>query len=396
MTVKPKCRLLFVIDSLGTGGAEKSLVTLLNLLDYSCFEVDLQLFSYGGAFTGFLPGKVNLLPEPKAIHILSQPLYKLLSQPSVFIARVIYSLKIRWQKYDITSRACLYWKIFGKYFKTSKIYDIAIAYGQNMPTFYVVDRINATKKLAWVNVDYRINGKTRDFQRFYYQKMNIIVPVSNFVMEVFDTEVYPEFRHKMKIMPDIVDYSIIERMAMRSVDKPIDCSCPVLMTTGRLNKPQKGYDLALKTTKILKDKGVNFRWYAIGEGSYRSEMEYYIQENNLQNHFVLLGSTPNPYAYMRQCDIYVQTSRHEGFGLTIAEARILNKPVVCTNFEGCTMQIVHEKNGLITSFNPEDIADAIERLLNDKTLYSNIQEYLRNEKKGNVEDIEKFYELIEG
>ena len=99
---------------------------------------------------------------------------------------------------------------------------------------------------------------------------------------------------------------------------------------------------------------------------------------------------------MCQCDIYVQPSRHEGFGLTIAEARILNRPVVCTNFEGCTMQIVNEKNGLITSFNPEDIADAIERLLNDKTLYSNIQKYLRNEKKGNLEEIEKFYELIEG
>ena len=98
---------------------------------------------------------------------------------------------------------------------------------------------------------------------------------------------------------------------------------------------------------------------------------------------------------MRQCDIYVQTSRHEGFGLTIAEARILNRPVVCTNFEACTMQMVDGKNGLITSFEPDDIADAIERLMNDKQLYMDIQNYLRKEKKGNVEEIGKFYKMIE-
>ena len=86
--------------------------------------------------------------------------------------------------------------------------------------------------------------------------------------------------------------------------------------------------------------------------------------------------------------------RHEGFGLTIAEARILNKPVVCTNFEACTMQMVDGKNGLITSFEPKDIADAIEKLLTDKHLYEEIEAYLKQEKKGNVEEIENFYQLI--
>ena len=221
------------------------------------------------------------------------------------------------------------------------------------------------------------------------------MPVSTYVRNVF-SEVYPKFAYKMQVVMDIIDAKVVESMSQLPSDKAIVNTYPIFMTVGRLEKSQKGYDLALEATKILRNRGVKFRWYAIGEGSYRSEMERYIAENDLQNCFILLGSTANPYSYMRQCDIYVQTSRHEGFGLTIAEARILNKPVVCTNFEGCTMQIVNGKNGLITSFNPEDIADAIERLLNDKTLYSNIQEYLRNEKKGNTEEIEKFYELIEG
>lgn len=80
--------------------------------------------------------------------------------------------------------------------------------------------------------------------------------------------------------------------------------------------------------------------------------------------------------------------------MTIAEARILNKPVACTNFRACTMQMVDGKNGLITSFELNDIADAIERLMNDKQLYQDIQDYLKTEKKGNVEEIDSFYHLI--
>ena len=391
-----KKRLLFVIDSLGIGGAERSLVTLLNLLDYSRYKVDLQLFTHDGAFEQFLPVDVNLLPELDAMGIMSQPLHKLLRHPAMLISRVRYSLTIRARKLSIAERACLYWRLLGRYFgPKTETYDVAIAYAQGLPTFYVASHVSARKKLAWVNVDYRISGRTRDYHRIFYQQTDIIVPVSEAVRELFASEVYPEFRHKMRIMPDIVDGSIVERMSLSPSDKPIDKTAPVIMTAGRLNKPQKGYDLALAAAKILRDRGVDFRWYAVGEGPYRAEMERYIAENELQERFVLLGATANPYSYMRQCDVYVQTSRHEGYGLTIAEARILDRPVVCTNFEGCTAQMTDGKNGLVTSFAPEDIADAIERLLNDKELYSDIREYLKNEKKGNTEEIAGFYKLIE-
>lgn len=208
------------------------------------------------------------------------------------------------------------------------------------------------------------------------------------------TGVYPEFVDKMSVILDLYDASMIQRMSELPSEKTISHDVPVIMTAGRLNKPQKGYDLALEAAKILRDRGVQFRWYAIGDGPYRGEMERFIAENQLQEHFILLGFTANPYSYMHQCDIYVQTSRHEGFGLTIAEARILNRPVVCTNFEACTMQMVDGKNGLIISFEPSDIADAIEKLLNDHPLYASIQTYLPQEKKGNVEEIDSFYHLI--
>ena len=395
--MKAKKHLLFTIDSLTIGGAEKSLVTLLNLLDYSRYEVDLQLFAYGGAFTKFIPKEVNILPPLNYSKFISSPLRKQLLCPFMLWRRIKFSILLRKSGLSHADKAYLYWRTIGKYIEKSTVkYDIAIAYAQGVPTFYIIDKICARKKLVWVNVDYYLKDKTRDFQRRFYEECDVIVPVSDSVLEFFGTSVYPELKDKMKVVWDIVDCSIIERMATLPSEKQIEKSSPVLMTAGRLNKPQKGYDLALMAAKVLRDRGIKFRWYAIGDGPYRDEMEDFIVKNQLQDVFILLGFTANPYSYMSQCDVYVQTSRHEGFGLTVAEARILNRPVVCTNFEACTMQMIDGKNGLITSFEPNDIADAIERLLTDKQLYAEIQEYLKNEKKGNTEEIEKFYQLIEG
>lgn len=391
-----KKRILFVIDSLTVGGAEKSLVTLLNLLDYSRYEVDLQLFSYGGTFEQFLPQEVRVLPAFDYDNYLKEPFLRQLLRPKMLGTRLLYSFLIRISGSTNSDRARLYWETIGKRFSMyERRYDVAIGYGQNLPTFFVIDKINAEKKYVWVNCIFHIEGLNRRYQKRFYKTADGIAIVSKEAFNHF-AGIYPEFVNKMFVIMDLYDAAMINRMSELPSDRSIVKDVPIIMTAGRLNKPQKGYDLALEAAKILSDRGVRFRWYAIGDGPYRGEMERFIVENQLQDHFILLGFTANPYSYMCQCDIYVQTSRYEGFGLTIAEARILNRPVVCTNFEACTMQMIDGKNGLITSFDPNDIADAIERLMKDKGLYQDIQNYLKNEKKGNVDEIENFYKLIEG
>lgn len=376
-----KKKLFFVIDSLRIGGAEKSLVTLLFLLDYDKYEVDLQLFSRGGEFEQFLPKEVNMLPVIK---------------PNSVLARLCYSLVLRTKKRNNAGAARMYWKTIGRSLPDNpKHYDVAIGYGQCAPTFYAIDKTHADRKYVWVNCIFNLAGKEQKYQRQFYKKSDGISVVSPEALEHFKG-VYPELADKMHMIKDLYDGKLIEQMSLLKAEKKIDHSTPVIMTAGRLNKPQKAYDLALEACKILRDRGVSFKWYAVGDGSYRQAMEEFIRENHLENHFILLGATPNPYAYMRQCDIYVQTSRFEGFGLTVAEARMLNRPIVCTNFDACHMQLVDGENGLICSFEPTDIADSIMRLMNDKELYTHIQQYQMQEKKGNTEEIEKFYSLING
>lgn len=98
---------------------------------------------------------------------------------------------------------------------------------------------------------------------------------------------------------------------------------------------------------------------------------------------------------MKAADIYVQTSKFEGYCLTLAEARMLNIPCVTTNFDVVYAQMIDGDNGLVVEMNAEAVADGIIRLATDQELYQHIKRFQEREKKGNVEEIEKFYALVE-
>ena len=387
-----KKKLLFVIDSLICAGAEKSLVTLLSLIDYTKYSVDLQLFKYGGEFEVFVPKEVNLL---KPLGITQYLEGKSPFSLSKFIARIKYSISLRFCPNVHAAKARMYWKHISPCIEMNhNQYDCAIAYAQCIPTFYVIDKVNAKKKIGWVNCIFHLKGIEREFQERFYQSLNHIVTVSDSSYQHF-TQVYPALKDKMGIIKDIVNPHFIEKMANSEPSLIKEKETPKLLTVARLNKPDKGYDISLEACKLLKERGLDFKWYAIGRGEYRDEMIQFIEENHLQDTFILLGTTPNPYPTIKDCTLYVQTSRHEGFGLSIAEARILNRPVVTTEFDAVYNQMVQGKNGIVVPQNPVAVADAIERVLKDKELYDSIVAYQKQEKKGNTEEIEKFYQLID-
>ena len=393
-------KILFAIDSLACAGAEKSLITLLSLIDYSKYEVDLQLFSYGGELEDLLPKEVKLLEPFNYTNFTALSLKKAI-QDGIFrlklrylFSRLKFSFILRKGKYDNRAKARLFWEINKNCIEESKKeYDIAISYAQGVPTFYVADRVRAKRKFAWVNVSYQLEGVEKEYQREKYKKFNKIVLVSDSAKDIFE-EVYPEFKEKFEVIYDINNPKIMEEMS-KFGDKLPDKNEIKLLTIGRLAN-QKGYDIALKACKILKERGIKFKWYVLGKGPLEKEMEQKINELGLKEYFILMGVTPNPYGYIKSADIYVQTSRFEGFGLAIAEARILNVPVVTTEFDAVYNQMVQRKNGIVTQMNAQSVADGIMELIENIELKNSIIEYLKNEKKGNLEEYKKFEKLIEG
>lgn len=395
-----KKKLLFVIDSLPCAGAEKSLITLLSQLDYEQYEVDLQLFAYGWTLDELVPKEVNFLPPLSYTNYSNQNLKQMilncrnLTQFKMIVARLRYSLFIRKGHLTNAQMARLYWQSIGSVIeKNEKVYDVAISYAQGIPTFYVADKTRAAKKYAWVNVSYTLGEEDRLFQEKYYQAYERIVAVSESAEEIF-LESFPMFKDRMTIIYDINDYQMIKRMSELEPEFKLDVPHLKLLTIGRLDH-QKGYDIALEAARLLKERGILFTWYVLGKGGLYDEIKQTIQKYGLEKEFILLGITANPYPMIKQCDIYVQTSKFEGYGLAIAEARMLNKPVVTTKFDAVFNQMVHEKNGLVTTMDGVGVADGIERLLKEPDLYHAIVDYLNQEKKGNVEEIAYFYQLIE-
>lgn len=395
-------KLLFVIETLQCAGAEKSLVSLLNLIDYNKYEVDLQLFSYGGEFETMLPAEVKLLPPLDYFEFTKRPLFKAVRLKSFFsdlrklLCRLKYSALLRTGEYSNRQKAVMFWRhTAGCFEQTQKEYDIAIAYAQGEPTFYVADCVRAKKKFAWINEIYLPEGGARSFAAQKYAAVNRVVCVSDEALETF-IRVFPELSGKGTIIRDINNARLVERMAglPSEASEQMQADCLRLLTVGRLELV-KGYDFAVEAGRILKENGVRFKWYVLGKGSLEAEIRRDIEEKALQDEFVLLGVKANPYPYYLNADIYVQPSRSEGFGLAIAEARILNIPVVATRFDAVYAQMVEGENGLVVDMDGKGVAEGIMRLAKDKALYEHIKNYLLHEKKGNTEEFAKFEALIE-
>lgn len=391
-----KKNILVVINSMGCGGAEKSLLSLLSLLDYEKYDVTLQMFHRGGMFEELLPQEVHIRKELDYIVFCGKSLVKQLLSFDFrrMTARVHTSLFLRSnaKKGHPLHDAQAYWKYSGAaYDSLPEQYDVAIAWGQGTPTHFVAEKVRAQKKFAWVNVNYEAAGHQAAFDEPYYEGYDSIVCVSEELRSLF-SKVFPQYGKKTVTILDINNPKTITSMAQKSISLSNEDGLK-LVTVGRL-VPQKGYDIAAKAAWLLKKRGIRFHWYVVGGGN-TTPIKKDIAQYGIHDCFTLLGAKANPYPYMKAADIYVQTSKFEGYCLTLAEARMLNIPCVTTNFDVVYTQMIDGENGLVVEMNAEAVADGIIRLATDPELYQHIKRYQEQEKKGNVEEIEKFYELAE-
>ncbi|MGL5087625.1 MAG: glycosyltransferase, partial [Clostridium sp.] len=276
---------------------------------------------------------------------------------------------------------------------SEKEYDTAIAYSQGFPTYFVSEKVKARKKLAWINCDYVSTKYDKDIDNKFYNNIDNIIAVSQFAYESISKMKYGYSEKLIKIL-DVVDPILINKLALNEENMELDESEFNIVTVGRL-VTVKGYDLAVNAAKLLKESGYKFKWYIIGEGPQRSEIENQIKENKVENEFILLGTKTNPYPYMKNCNLYVQTSRREGFGLTVIEAKILKSVIITTNFNTATELIENNKDGYIVSKNSVNIYDAIVNVMTNTKEYKTISDNIKNSGLySSVSEMKKIYQLL--
>ena len=166
----------------------------------------------------------------------------------------------------------------------------------------------------------------------------------------------------------------------------------LICTVGRLT-PAKGYDMAIECCEQLVKKGLKFKWIVVGDGSERAKLENMIKEKGLEDVFILIGSRHNPYPYMKLCDIYVQPSRWEGFGITVAEAKVLNKPIVVSSIPEFVEQIEDNSTGIVYIDN-NDMINKIENIILDKSIREKLSYNLENMNMDNNYELKKLEKLF--
>lgn len=392
-------KILFMISSMNIGGVEKSLLSLLSAIPKDKYEITILTLDKKGGFLEYIPNNVKLIEaewfkyikqiimdSPKNIIKMYIKNYEFLKIPS-FIYSYFKSKK--------TNDRYIYYKYVLKSIPECKEkYDVAIAYAgpTEIIDAYISRKVKAEKKIAWVHFDISKHKINKKLYNNLYERFDKIFAVSNECKKKLD-EIIPAVRNKSEVLFNIVSEDLINEMSESYVDFDDNYKGIKIITVGRLSK-EKGQDLAIKALAKLKKDRYDVKWYCIGEGNSRREFEQLIKEYNLENNFLLLGSTSNPYPYIKNADIYVQTSRHEGYCLTLAEAKALNKPIVTTNFIGAYEQIKNNENGIIVSCNENDLADAIRKLIDEKEICSKFSNKLREEKIDTTNEVNKLLDYI--
>lgn len=393
--------ILFVMPKFAPGGAEKSLLMLLHELSkLSDLEIDLLLFKHEGAFLEQLPPNINVIEAEYSLRVIYSKFdisnCNCIKGCILSTTRLLGTIISRIVAKSSNHRNQIRWSFFYK--KVINInpkgYDIACGYLDGESVYYVVDKVNAKIKIGWNQNDYDKLGFQPSFDKFYMKELDKVVTLTD-RCEIALSNQFPEIVNKIVQIPPIVSNSFIYACANDYFPSEYsEINCPILVSVGRLVS-QKGFDLAISAAQILKDKNIEFRWFIIGNGELLSELSRDASARDLNDKLVFLGEKSNPYPYIQNSTIFVQTSRFEGKSVILNETKILCKPIVVTNYQTVLDQIKDGVNGYICEMNSNAIADRIEQLIFHAEYRERV---IRNLKKENYSDnftVNKYLELFE-
>ena len=359
-----KKKLLIVAHHMTIGGVQKSLISALKALDYNTYDVTLYLRKNRTDLIPFVDERVNVIVNTDPNRYYRKP-YALVLQAKSATLKLLGKKDKAKKLNDILEEKirCDAMEYERKTYFDNTHYDIAVAYVQGYVALFVDKCINADKKIIFYHTS------TNDTPEIH----NAVIPNYSAVAALHEQqkalleEWYPSSNGKIKIVENYTDKDLIteqsKAFSIPETDKTVICSC------GRFS-PVKGFDIAVEAAKILKDDGMDFIWYFVGDGPERANLENKIAEYNLESNIVITGMQKNPYPYMAGCDIYVQPSYEEALGLTILEAHRLNKPVITTATVGGLKLVETGKNGVVCSISSDAIAESIANLISDKEKYN--------------------------
>lgn len=332
--------ILFIIPTLDKGGAENVLLNLVNNMNHNKYEITVQTLFDHDSQRSLLHHSVK---------------YKsFMKKPFRGNSRLFARFPAAW----------LY-----KHIVIEK-YDIVVSYLEG-PTAHILSGCPYpdTKTVAWIHTAFDtdrgfyagFNSKNEAIEA--YRNYDKIAFVAQTAKRRFAEIAECDFSQSVVLYNTIESEKIILRSTEAITDKPFNNAEINLISVGKL-QPVKGYDRLIRVHKRLIDDGFKIHTYLIGQGEQQSELQDYIQQNKLQGSFTLLGFKENPYPYVARADLFVCSSRREGFSTAVTESLILETPVVTTDCSGMRELLGENDNyGIITENNEDGLYEGVKKML---------------------------------
>ncbi len=368
---------LFLIESLGGGGAEKVLSTLIKYIDRERFDITVCVISGGGIYEKEIAERVRV--------------HRVLKNASSYsgLGKVWYRIK-----YQMIYHWLPTWLVYQLFIPKGN--DVEVAFVEGFATRLLAYSTNRrTRKIAWVHCDLQnqpwpistgVFGSLKE-EKCAYEKYDSVVCVSKQVESVMKE--YYGLSNTMTIYNPIDVYGI-KQLVSQECEWEVDPSKFNVISVGRLERV-KGYDELLPIIGKVRDVGVDVHLWLVGEGTQTASLKGLVKKMNIEDCVTFTGFTKNPYSLMSQMDLFVCSSRAEGFSLVIAEAMTLGVPVVsidcagpreliskygegvlCDSYDELEQEIIksyHTKTrqkNRVTSFDGADVILQIEKLIAGK------------------------------
>lgn len=355
-----KLKLLFLIESLSGGGAEKVLSVLLKHLDKTKFDITLCTIVDTGIYAEEVKKYVkytSVLGNLQKKNLLGKIVYKILY---LFIYRILPSQLI--------------YTLF-----IPKKNDIEIAFVEGFCTKILSHSTNKkAQKIAWAHTDLINNHwitsiyKNKQDEKQSYQKYNKIIGVSNTATTAIK-QLY-NINNAVTLYNPIESDNIIEK-SKEFIALPSKTQTIRMATVGRF-VPQKAYDRLLRVIKRLYEDGYSIELWILGDGEQRPMLKEYINTHSLNEIVTLWGFQKNPYPYLKHSDIFVCSSVSEGYSTAVTEALILELPVITTACSGMDELLLNGKCGLITENSENGLYEGIKYVLDNTSLLASYKQTL--------------------
>lgn len=402
--------ILFLMNGLICGGVERAFLSSLSLIDPEEFDVTCIFMRRKGDLFDNLPSWVRSFELPL------QPLDRVEYENGRVAAlkHAVKMFKFGFVLEMLLSR--LYWRLFKhnqpyNYLRRIKLvhraarslpqdlprkYDYVFAYGgMSMVSIVAKELFKGRVECAWFHLESQPDYEGVFYYRKLYSTFNRRFCCSQKLADQLNIKWNVASGARFEFLGFHLNTALYMRMASSESGFVDDFKGFRILTVGRLCE-QKGWDIAIDACYELKKKGYEIRWYWVGWGEHEIEkVRMRIRKMELNNDFILLGLKTNPFPFFKECDIYVQPSRFEGYCLTVAEARAFCRPIVCTDFAGASEQIKNGHTGIIVpEVSADAICDGVRQLLDSKNLRENLSSALSTETVDNEQRVRSAWKKL--